>query len=158
MAPARRRGGGRVAGAWCALLPGDWRGGRGGRGCQCVLERLDERPPALVALVGLLGERPREDRLDPGRQGGVEAAERFQRERLAQVVPQHAQCAGAAIGHPPGEQLVEDDAEGVEVGARVAPVPSGCSGAMYSGVPTIRPVPRQPLASSSTWAIPKSAR
>jgi hypothetical protein len=49
-----------------------------------------------------------------------------------------------------GEQLVEDDAERVEVGALVDLAPRACSGERYCAVPTIEPV-------SVIWLVPARA-
>ena len=61
-----------------------------------------------------------------------------------------------------GQQLVQEDAERVHVGARVdvQPCQSACSGLMYSGVPTRTPISVKSVRSVSgcvvALAIPKS--
>ena len=74
----------------------------------------------LVAAVGVLREQPQHDRLGVSRDGRCEPARRL---RLGADV---LECDGdrrlAGERHLPGEQLVEDDAERVEVGACVDPL------------------------------------
>src|SRR5205807_4048949 len=66
-------------------------------------------------LVGLLAEQPRDDRL----QLGQLAARVGQRERRVLAVgAQQLGGGGPGDGQPPGQGLVEDDAQRVELGAR----------------------------------------
>ena len=81
------------------------------------VERLAERGGILIALERVLGERPQGDGIQcPGHRlvdlGGGQGG-------LAHVLVRHRDRRLTAEGLTAGEQLVEDDAGRVEVGARV---------------------------------------
>ena len=83
------------------ITPGQRRAQRGGRG----------RPPARVLL-----QAPEDRPLD----GGLEPRDELRRRQRArlEVGPEHGGARGGGEGGPAGEDLVEDEAERVQVAAR----------------------------------------
>ena len=74
-----------------------------------------------------------------------------------QVRVQHRDVGGAVERRRPDDALVEHARERVDVGARIDVLPSICSGAQYSIVPTKLPVRVRPVRASS-FTTPKSER
>ena len=83
-----------------------------------VPERFCQFSGGLIAVVGILAQGGEEDLLERPRDVRVERGRR--RRRLLEVLHDDGDGRVGVEGDAPGQHLVEDDAEGVEVSARVA--------------------------------------
>ena len=125
------------------------------RGLGGILQRKILRlpPKVFVELAGGLVapgwvglEAMTDDRFGSGRDGRVPAPQLRRPATFRTSVPQHASSGPDQLRErmAPGQQLVEDDPEAVEVGSLVAGGMSlsanaaNCSGAMYGNVPPTR--------------------
>ena len=108
----------------------------------------------LVAPGRLLGDRLQDDRLQVARDvaGRACAAGGGSSCCICSIEPGPVRLRE---GRPQGQQLVERQAQAVDVAARVGP-PRNRSGAMYRSVPTMSPWAGQVLACPCALARPKS--
>ena len=142
---------------------GGWRGTHASgsrlerRTRQRGLDIGDERGGTPVPLIRVLRKRLLEDTFERGRHGGLPFPQRGERQRLLQVLHQHFDRAVAGERHLPGQHLVEDDPEGVEVGAVVG-LAARLLGGHVLGRADRHPGAGERVALSSALAMPKSAR
>src|SRR5262249_55184443 len=97
------------------------------------VERLRERLRVLPALLSLLRERPEDHALEG--LGDLGALRARRRRRLLDLLLQELHRALAGEGDLSREHLIEDDADGVEVGARV----DGLTASLLGGHVSERP-------------------
>ena len=115
--PASRSGERKESGSWFAIVPGV--GGGAGAGIALA------SPCSACASAAAVGKRCSGSFSSSvitarARSGGVVGAQRVHRLRpLADVLHQHRRRARRLEGEPPGEHLVADDAERVEIAAAV---------------------------------------
>ncbi|MFO0634431.1 MAG: hypothetical protein U0168_16415 [Nannocystaceae bacterium] len=83
---------------------------------------------ALVAILGALRQRLDDHGLHDRRDLGVGRHRRGQRQRLGQVATEHAHEVVAVERHHAGEELVQADGRGVDVGAGVRRIAHGLLG------------------------------
>ncbi len=104
------------------------------------VEGADHVVRAAEARVGRLLEEPEHDRLEGRRHLDAALADRL--DLLGRVRAEHLHGGPPGEGERPGERLVGDDSERVEVGARVEPLAAHDLGRHVSDRPAEAPVER----------------
>ena len=107
--------------------------GAGGDGLGDRQERVGQRVHGLLAVGGGLCEAAQEDRLDLRGDAGVRGRDAQRPGRLLDVHRHQAHGVGVGEGHAAGQQLVGDDAERVDVAARVDRLAAGLLGGDVAG-------------------------